>query len=98
MGGQLDFFAFYISDSFATGHTRGVTSSTFGNSPLSLCDGDYVIEEVEVWLVKRKVEDDLFVDLQRSSVLDNNSAANFLEMAGHTMYSRDMERVDDTEK
>ncbi|KAL3897682.1 MAG: hypothetical protein SGCHY_003249 [Lobulomycetales sp.] len=95
MGGQVDFFGWYISQDFENGHTRGLpTSTTFGNPPLSGDDEDFLLDQVEVWLVKPSpVEDEVF-DEGKKSVLDNAAASNFLEMSGHKMYSKDLPEKD----
>jgi hypothetical protein len=85
-----------VSDSFDGGNCRGDVSTTFGNPPL--CGGkkqeEYEIDCVEVWVVKKKVLDEFYVDA-KSSVLDNAAASNFLEMAGHKLYSKDLKRPEE---
>jgi hypothetical protein len=94
MGGQLEYFGLYVDDSFAGGHCRGDKSTTFGNPPLCGNEEEYEIDCVEVWIVKRKIVDEYF-DEAKASVLDNAAASNFLEMAGHKMYSKDLERPEE---
>ncbi|ORY23861.1 TLD-domain-containing protein [Neocallimastix californiae] len=92
MGGQFDYFGFFISADFENGHSKGV--STTYNNP-SLCgQSDFKIDAIEVWLVKPKERDDRLIDdkklKQQGTVLDRMEDMTFLEMSGVKMYSKDI--------
>eukprot|EP00833_Pecoramyces_ruminatium_P010587 jgi/Orpsp1_1/1184619/evm.model.c7180000090286.1 len=60
MGGQFDYFGFFISSDFENGHSKGI--STTYNNP-SLCNqSDFKIDAIEVWLIKEKERDDRLID------------------------------------
>ncbi|ORX86745.1 TLD-domain-containing protein [Anaeromyces robustus] len=94
MGGQLDYFGFFISSDFQNGHSKGV-STTYNNS--SLCgQNDFKLDAVEVWLVKEKERDDRLIDdkklKQQGSIMDRMEDMTFLEMSGVKMYSKDIKK------
>ena len=71
MGGQLDYFGFFISSDFIHGHSKGI-STTYNNPNLS-SKQEFELEAVEVWLVREKERDDRLIDdrkLKQGSVVD----------------------------
>lgn len=48
MGGQFDYFGFWLDHSFGTGHCKGEPSTTYGNPRLSAQES-FSINELEVW-------------------------------------------------
>jgi len=91
MGGQFDYFGFYISSDFENGHSKGV-STTYNNPTLS-SQAEYKIDAIEVWLIKEKERDDRLIDhkklKQQGSVMNRMEDMTFLEMSGIKMYSKD---------
>jgi len=91
MGGQLDYFGFFISSDFVHGHSKGV-STTYNNPNLS-SKQEFELEAVEVWLVKEKERDDRLIDdrkKKQGSVMNRMEDMTFLEMSGIKMYSKDI--------
>ena len=91
-GGQLDYFALWIKDDFEHGSCRSEPLSTTYSNPLLSSTPDFEIDSVEVWGVLELQLDDRLIDKHKSSVLDQIGEAEFLEMAGKTMYSKDIPR------
>jgi hypothetical protein len=88
----MDYFGLWIDPSLESGSCRAQpTSSTF-NSPLLSSTQDFQIETVEVWVTKEKETDERLLDkTARLSVLDTGiGETSLLEMAGRTMYSKDV--------
>ena len=49
MGGQLNYFGFWLDDDFGSGHSRGQPScTTYGNPPLSAQE-EFKIDKLEAW-------------------------------------------------
>ncbi len=92
MGGQLNYFGFFISDNYDTGHCKGhPLSTTFSNPSLSKKQ-DFTVAEMEVWRVgpiPRSDSDDEDSDNEHAkSILDGNREEKaLLELAGITMKS-----------
>lgn len=84
-GGQVDYFALFIDESFEFGSCKGDLSSTFNNPLLSTCER-FVIDFVEVWIVQGVIKN----IVKEKSVLDDEITSNFLEMAGKKLYSKDL--------
>ena len=84
LGGQLDYFGLYISEDF-TGHSRAEPkSTTYGNPPLSGSQ-EFDIDIIEIYQMAVKE-----AKQEKSSVLDDYAAMNFLEVSGRKMYSKDV--------
>ncbi|KAJ3213337.1 hypothetical protein HDU67_002967 [Dinochytrium kinnereticum] len=96
-GGQLEYFGLWIDSEFGKGHCRGDPSSTFGSPPLSSKEGDFLIEELECFLIKAKeVDDRLIPDSKKGkkSILDGDpSETAFLEMSGRVFASKNLESM-----
>jgi len=94
MGGQFDYFGFFISSDFENGHSKGV-STTYNNPSLS-SQSEFKLDAIEVWLVKEKERDDRLIDdkklKQQGSVLNRIDDMTFLEMSGVKMYSKDIKK------
>jgi len=98
MGGQLDYFGFYISSDFIHGHSKGV-STTYNNPNLS-SQQEFEIEAIEVWLVKEKERDDRLIDTRKKkqgSVVNRMEDMTFLEMSGVQMYSKNVKAQPDAD-
>lgn len=91
MGGQFDFFGFWIDHDFINGHSKGI-SITY-NSP-SLCGSlpEYKIDTIEVWCIKEKEVDERLIKQERNkaSALDRKEDMALLEMCGVKLYSKDV--------
>ena len=49
MGGQLNYFGFWLDDDFGSGHSRGQpTSTTYGSPPLAAQE-EFKIDKLEAW-------------------------------------------------
>ncbi|KAI8848306.1 TLD-domain-containing protein, partial [Chytridium lagenaria] len=99
-GGQLDYFGLWIDSDFGKGHSRGNPSSTFSNPPLSSKE-DFLIDDLECYLIKAKEVDDRLVPEKKrgnKSVLDDATQTAFLEMAGKVFVSKDVERAQKNEE
>ncbi|KAI9031277.1 TLD-domain-containing protein [Hyaloraphidium curvatum] len=98
MGGQMDFFALWISAAnFYKGHSKGNPSTTFNSYPLTK-DLDFELEFVEAWVVKEKeVDPNLLPEKSnKRSILDTNiEDSAILEMSGRKMYSKDVKEAPD---
>jgi len=92
-GGQINYFALFLSQDFENGMCRSEPfSSTFYNPMLSSC-ADFKIAEVEVWSVRDIEKDDRLLSKEdaKKSILDGNSIeSSILEMAGKTMHSKNL--------
>jgi len=98
MGGQLDYFGFYINADFIHGHSKGV-STTYNNPNLS-SKQEFEIEAIEVWLVKEKERDDRLIDkrkLKQGTIMSRMEDMTFLEMSGVKLYSKDLKKQPDAD-
>ncbi|KAI9472206.1 MAG: TLD-domain-containing protein [Benjaminiella poitrasii] len=98
MGGQFDYAGLWIDSDFIHGHSRaGPLCTTYGSPQLPM-DQEFLIDEVEVWLVKPLQKDDTESDTEHGKgVLNYSEDMEFMEMAGKKMYSKDLgpEKEDD---
>ncbi|CAG8462574.1 1648_t:CDS:2 [Ambispora gerdemannii] len=90
MGGQLDYFGFWIDSNFITGHSRAAPLSSTYNSPRLSKQEEFKIDQVEVWLVKPTERDpDTIPHQQKYSAMDRNPAEmELLEMAANNNPTR----------
>ena len=85
MGGQIDYFAFFISSDFESGSSRAEpTSTTFGSPQLS-GNADFILDACEVWLLEHRNEDS--IEYKRS-IRENVDVKAILELAGREMHSQ----------
>ena len=96
MGGQIDYFAFFVDCDLERGVSRGCPSTTFGNMPVHLSQlkeqlqagsggGDeFKVEGIEVWCLLERDQES--IEFKRS-VRENGEAKAILEMAGIEMHS-----------
>ncbi|KAL1923114.1 uncharacterized protein VTP21DRAFT_9490 [Calcarisporiella thermophila] len=93
MGGQLDYFGLWIASDFLHGHSKaGPLCSTY-NSPCLATNQDFLVDDVEVWLVRPTDKDPTQMARKvKRSILDSNpEAMEILEMAtNRKMYSKDV--------
>ncbi|KAK3729569.1 hypothetical protein QZH41_017182 [Actinostola sp. cb2023] len=83
MGGQMEYFGFWLDASFGPGHSKGEPCTTYGNTRLS-ANENFHIDELEVWGVGVPPEN----QLQQRSVLDTEIEAKaFLEVIGKEFHS-----------
>lgn len=95
MGGQIDYFAFFVDCDLERGVSRGCPSTTFGNMPVHLSlpkeqfhagssGGDeFKVEGIEVWCLLERDQES--IEFKRS-VRENGEAKAILEMAGIEMH------------
>lgn len=49
MGGQLNYFGFWLDDDFGSGHSRGQPSCTTYGSPQLSAEEEFKLDKLEVW-------------------------------------------------
>lgn len=88
----MEYFGLWIDDTLETGSCRGEPRSTTYNNPVLSSMPDFKIDTVEVWNIQDREKDDRLLDKEsRHSVLDTGIGESaLLEMAGKTMYSKDV--------
>lgn len=93
MGGQLNYFGFWLDSSFESGHSKASPLSTTFNSPQLSHEENFKIKFVEVWgLVEPEI--DLNREVPGKSVLDSHREdRKVLELAGHESYSHNMKET-----
>jgi len=100
MGGQFDYFGFFINSDFESGHSKGI-STTYNNPSLCGQSSDFKIDAIEVWLIKEKERDDRLIDdkklKQQGTVMSRMEDMTFLEMSGVKMYSKDIKAQKDAD-
>ncbi len=96
MGGQIDYFAFFVDCDLEKGASRGSPSTTFGNTPVhfrSSSEPDstglggtdaFKVEGIEVWCLLERDQESIEY---KKSVRENGEAKAILEMAGIEMHS-----------
>ncbi|KAI8903395.1 TLD-domain-containing protein, partial [Gorgonomyces haynaldii] len=77
-GGQMDFFCFFFDPDFK-GHCRGQT--TFDNP---IFEPEFQVKDLEIWMTEERDQEE--IDRHQ----DKREAMALLEMAGKTMYSKDV--------
>ncbi|CEP08196.1 hypothetical protein [Parasitella parasitica] len=90
MGGQFDYAGLWIDADFIHGHSRAGPLCTTYSSPQLSNDNTFVIDQVEVWLVRPLVKDDQDHEGSSGGVLSHAEDMEFMEMAGKKMYSKDL--------
>lgn len=91
-GGQLEYFAFFLSDNFEDGHSRcgeDNFSTTFGNPQLSSFS-DFVLDSIEIWMISPRDTESL---AYKRSIIDNPETIALLEMTGREMHSKNIGRL-----
>ncbi|KAI8987294.1 TLD-domain-containing protein [Mycotypha africana] len=93
MGGQFDYAGLWIDADFHNGHSRaGPLCTTYSSPQLSEKD-KFIVDEIEVWLV-RPLQRDEDEDLAGGNgILGRSEDMEFMEMAGKKMYSKDLAPV-----
>ncbi|RKP07879.1 TLD-domain-containing protein [Thamnocephalis sphaerospora] len=98
MGGQLNHFALWIAaENFGRGHSRAEPLSTTFRSPQLSGATEFQIDEVEVWCTRERERDPHESSNAaggRSAMDKNPEAVTLLEMAGRTMYSKQVRDPD----
>ncbi|RUS15191.1 TLD-domain-containing protein [Endogone sp. FLAS-F59071] len=95
LGGQLDYFGLWIASDFEHGHSRAAPRCSTYGSPRLAVNEDFVVDEVEVWLVRPTIKDlDLLPPKGKRSALDHAEDVAFLEMGGRKMYSKEVKEQD----
>ncbi|CAO0789631.1 unnamed protein product [Mucor circinelloides] len=90
MGGQFDYAGLWIDSDFIHGHSRaGPLCTTFSSPQLSTKD-TFIVDQVEVWLVRPLVKDPDQDQAGGGGVLSHAEDMEFMEMAGKKMYSKDL--------
>ncbi|KAI8926677.1 TLD-domain-containing protein [Entophlyctis helioformis] len=92
LGGQMDYFGLFVESSFEAGHSMAQPRSTTFGSPQLSQESRFLIDYVEVWCVKQQERDDRLVDpkANKASILGDSENMAFLEMAGKTVYSKQL--------
>ena len=49
MGGQLNYFGFWLDDDFGSGHSRGQPSCTTYGSPQLSAEEEFKLDKLEAW-------------------------------------------------
>ncbi|CAG2218258.1 unnamed protein product [Mytilus edulis] len=91
MGGQFNYFGFWIDHSFNHGHSKaGPRCTTYGSPQLSK-SADFTVEMVEVWAVgpepKSEDSDDEDKEKKQKSVLQDTESKAMLEILGKHQHS-----------
>ncbi|CAG8536202.1 5414_t:CDS:2 [Diversispora eburnea] len=97
MGGQFDYCGLWIDSDFNHGHSKAALLSTTYNNPRLSKQENFLIEEVEVWLVKPTTRDpDDIPTGPKHSALDRHPAElELIEMAtDRKMYSKNVREPD----
>ncbi|KAI8641653.1 TLD-domain-containing protein [Parasitella parasitica] len=90
MGGQFDYAGLWVDSDFIHGHSRaGPLCTTYLSPQLSNAD-TFLIDKVEVWLVRPLVKDEQSQEGSGGGVLGHAEDMEFMEMAGKKMYSKDL--------
>ncbi|KAI8886898.1 TLD-domain-containing protein [Backusella circina FSU 941] len=99
MGGQFDYAGLWIDADFLHGHSRAGPLCTTYSSPQLTSDQTFLIDEVEVWLVRPLMREDDGMEAS-GGILSRTEDVEFMEMAGKKMYSKDLgnEPVDEDEE
>ncbi|KAI9298900.1 TLD-domain-containing protein [Neoconidiobolus thromboides FSU 785] len=87
-GGQLNYFGLFLETNFNNGHSKAHPNCSTFNSPQLSKNEEFEIEHVQILCLKQ-IENEEGGSNQKS-ILDNNEAAAFLEMANHKIYSKDL--------
>ncbi|CAO3649367.1 unnamed protein product [Cunninghamella blakesleeana] len=95
MGGQFEYSGLWINADFIHGHSRGGPYCSTYQSPQLTNMDQFEIDEVEVWLVRPLLRDEE-EELNGDSILNRNEDMEFLEMAGKKLYSRDLEKPENS--
>ena len=98
-GGQVDYFGLYISDDFMHGYCRASPISTTYGNPVLASNADFVITDVEVLCVEEAdIDDRLITKEEAKGLAAHGEVAEFLEMSGRKMYSKDVRAEDEQVK
>ncbi|CAO3647225.1 unnamed protein product [Mucor hiemalis] len=90
MGGQFEYSGLWIDSDFIHGHSRaGPLCTTYSSPQLSIKD-TFIVDEVEVWLVRPIQKDENDESQQGGGVLSHAEDMEFMEMAGKKMYSKNL--------
>ncbi|NP_001086719.1 MTOR-associated protein MEAK7 [Xenopus laevis] len=92
MGGQHEYFGFWIDSNFGIGHSKAKPSCTTYNSPQLSAKEEFSIHTVEVWAVG-DVPEHLLAKNPRSILDSDTEARALLEMAGQTRQSDGLREV-----
>lgn len=91
MGGQLNYFGFWLNEDFGSGHSRGQPSCTTYGSPVLSAEEEFKLDKLEAWGVGAPPEN----ELGKKSVLDTDIEAKaFLEVIGKKMHSEGFREPD----
>ncbi|KAI7904096.1 TLD-domain-containing protein, partial [Cokeromyces recurvatus] len=91
MGGQFDYAGLWIESDFNQGHSRaGPLCTTYHSPQLPSLSENFLIDEIEVWLVRPLEEKDDEETKEGKGVLNYSEDMEFMEMAGKKLYSKDL--------
>ncbi|CAH1394063.1 unnamed protein product [Nezara viridula] len=93
MGGRLDYFTFFLSEDFGP-MTVSKSCSTFRDyAPLASTTNEFNFSKLEIWAIADPdVEDDEYVRVGGSIMDHDPSASAILEIAGKSIYSKDLKQ------
>ncbi|RCI03306.1 hypothetical protein CU098_000633, partial [Rhizopus stolonifer] len=91
MGGQFDYAGLWLEADFMHGHSRAGPLCTTYLSPQLSSDQTFLIDQVEVWLVRPLIKDENDTDdTCGKGILGHAEDMEFMEMAGKKLYSKDL--------
>lgn len=68
MGGQLNYFGFWLNGDFGSGHSRGQPSCTTYGSPVLSAEEEFKLDRLEAWGVGVPPENEAGVSLAKSVI------------------------------
>lgn len=68
MGGQLNYFGFWLNEDFGSGHSRGQPSCTTYGSPVLSAEEEFKLDRLEAWGVGVPPENEAGVSLAKSVI------------------------------
>ncbi|KAI7891710.1 TLD-domain-containing protein [Mucor mucedo] len=90
LGGQFEYAGLWMETDFMHGHSRGGPLCTTFDSPRLSREENFLVDEVEVWLVKPLKRDENEEAMEGGGVLSHAQDMEFMEMAGKKMYSKNL--------
>lgn len=101
MGGQFDYFGFWIDHSFNNGHSKAQPRCTTYGSPQLSKSPEFTVELIEVWALgpepKKEDSDEEEDPEKKKSVLNDTESKAMLEILGKHQHSEGMRERDEEE-
>ncbi|CAO3666014.1 unnamed protein product [Umbelopsis vinacea] len=99
MGGQFDYCGLWLNADFSHGHSKAGPLCTTYMSPRLSSQEEFIIDQVEAWLVRPiPVDPNNPYPRSQGSVLNHAEEMAFLEMAGRKLYSKDIREADSSDQ